>query len=312
MRLLLSFLFSISLLACSESENAQPGDVEVIARPLVVTSNYPLHFFASQIAGDGVDAPQIVLPEIDGDPAFWVPTASDIELLQSADFVLLNGAGYESWLDWITLDGGNLIDTSAGISDQLIELEGTLTHQHGPAGEHAHQGTAFTTWLNPQLAMKQAESIASALESLAPEQAGVFRKNLTILQTRLAELDAQLTDTFAALDGQPTLFSHPVYQYLQRCYDINGISLHWEPDVEPGISDWIDLQKILQQHPATIMLWEDEPLSSTAARLTELGVQPIVFHTAANRPRQGDYFDLMQINESTLEGMTPPPNQSLD
>jgi hypothetical protein len=52
----------------------------------------------------------------------------------------------------------------------------------------------------------------------------------------------------------------------------------------------IEFQKSLQQLPAVIMLWEDEPLSSTAARLSELGVQSIVFRTASNRPGQGDYF----------------------
>ena len=296
MRLILSLLFGFILAACGETEQVQSGIADstagLAARPLLVASNYPLFYFASQIAGDSQDAPQIVLPEIEGDPAFWAPTAEQIQLMQTADLVLLNGAAYESWLDWVTLDRDRLFDTSAGFTDQLIELKDTPTHQHGPAGEHAHQGTAFTTWLDPRLAMKQAEAIAAALESLAPDQAEQFRNNLSALQSRLLDLDRELTDTFVALGNQAILFSHPVYQYLQRRYGLNGVSMHWEPDAEPSASAWIEFQKILQQHPAMIMLWEDEPLPSTAARLSELGVQSIVFPTASNRPGQGDYFDV--------------------
>lgn len=304
MRLILSLLFGFILAACGETEQVQSGiadnTAELAARPLLVASNYPLFYFASQIAGDSQDAPQIVLPEIEGDPAFWAPTAEQIQLMQTADLVLLNGAAYESWLDWVTLDRDRLFDTSAGFTDQLIELKDTPTHQHGPAGEHAHQGTAFTTWLDPRLAMKQAEAIAAALESLAPDQAEQFRNNLSALQSRLLDLDRELTDTFVALGNQAILFSHPVYQYLQRRYGLNGVSLHWEPDAEPSASAWIKFQKNLQQHPADIVLWEDKPLASTAARLSEMGVQSIVFRTASNRPGKGDYFDILTGNAKRL------------
>jgi zinc transport system substrate-binding protein len=296
MRVVYGLLIVLLLAACGETEHAQSGNAETThrtgARPLLIASNYPLFYFASQIAGDSEDVPQIVLPEIEGDPAFWAPSAEQIQLMQSADLVLLIGAGYESWLDWVTLDRDRLLDTSAGFTDQLIELKDTLTHQHGPAGEHAHPEIAFTTWLDPGLAMEQAEAVAAALESLAPDQSERFRNNLAALQSQLSDLDRKLEDTFAALGDQPILFSHPVYQYLQRRYGLNGVSLHWEPDAEPSASAWIEFQKILQQHPAAIMLWEEEPLSSTATRLSELGVQSIVFPTASNRPGQGDYFDV--------------------
>ena len=311
MRLFLSLLFGFFLAACGETERVKSGNAETsygtTEHPLLVASNYPLFYFASQIAGDSEEVPQIVFPEIEGDPAFWAPSAEQIQLMQSADLVLLNGADYESWLDWVTLDRDRLLDTSAGFKDKLIELEDTLTHQHGPAGEHAHPGIAFTTWLDPQLAMEQAEAVAAVLESLAPDQAERLRNNFTALQSRLSDLDRELADTFAALGDQAILFSHPVYQYLQRRYGLNGVSLHWEPDAEPSVSAWIEFQKILQQHPAAIILWEAEPLSSTAARLSELGVQSIVFRTASNRPGQGDYFNVLSGNAKGLQSALKMP-----
>jgi zinc transport system substrate-binding protein len=311
MRMVCGFLIVLLLTACGENEHAQPDSnkagTRAAERPLIFASNYPLFYFASQIAGVSEDVPQIVFPEIEGDPAFWAPAADQIQQLQSAGVVLLNGAGYESWLDWVTLDRDRLLDTSAGFTDRLIELEVTAAHQHGPEGEHSHPDIAFTTWLDPRLAMDQAEAISAALESLAPDQAERFRSKLAALQSQLSELDRELADIFASLGNQAILFSHPVYQYLQHRYGLNGVSLHWEPDAEPGISAWIELQKRLQQHPAAIMLWEQQPLSSTASRLAEMGIQSIVFRTASNRPGQGDYFDVMHSNARELQSALKIP-----
>ncbi len=263
---------------------------------LVVTSNYPLYFFASRIA-EGVDvAPEIVFPDIEGDPALWIPGAGQIQLLQSADAVIINGAGAESWLNLISIDRQSLVDTSADIADRLIALDESVLHQHGPEGEHSHQGTAFTTWLDPQLAIAQAKSVTNALIQLAPSGETGFRDNMAKLEQELMQLDSRLAEVFEKLGSRPVLFSHPVYQYLQHHYGINGRSVHWEPEQEPTTSAWIAMQQITTTHSATIMIWEDEPLTSTAQRLSNAGVASVYFHTVANRPDQGDYLSAMRAN----------------
>ena len=123
------------------------------------------------------------------------------------------------------------------------------------------------------------------------------------LEQELMQLDMQLAGTFAALDGRPVLFSHPVYQYLQRRYAINGKSMHWEPDEEPSMPDWIGLQQIRSLHPATIMIWEDEPLKSTAQRLSDAGINAVTFHTAANRPAEGDFLGIMRTNAERIASL---------
>ena len=306
MIILRSLLISVALLvaACnSEERPAGSDDAAAIETEgaVVVTSNYPLYFFAGRIT-EGVDvAPEIVFPDIDGDPASWVPSAAQIQLLQSADVVILNGAGAEPWLDLITIDRRRLVDTSENIADRLIPLDDSVQHQHGPEGEHSHQGTAFTTWLDPQLAIAQAQSVTNALIQLAPSGETGFRDNMAKLEEELMQLDSLLAEAFAELDGRPVLFSHPVYQYLQRRYDINGQSVHWEPDQEPTTQAWIAMQQIIAAHPATIMIWEDEPLATTAKRLSDFGINSIAFNTAANMPDAGDYLSTMRDNAERLE-----------
>jgi zinc transport system substrate-binding protein len=303
-----SLLISVVLLvtACGGEEHQANNKGTAAAKresALVVASNYPLYFFASRIA-EGVDAaPEIIFPDIEGDPAFWIPSAEQIQLLQSADAVMLNGAGAESWLDLITIDRRRLVDTSVNITDRLIPLEDSIQHQHGPEGEHSHQGTAFTTWLDPQLAIAQAQSVTNALIQLAPSGETGFQDNMAKLEQELKQLDSQLAEVFAQLDGRPVLFSHPVYQYLQHHYGINGQSVHWEPEQEPTTSAWIAMRQITAAHSATIMIWEDEPLISTAQRLSDAGITSIHFHTVVNRPNQGNYLSVMRENANRLESV---------
>ena len=294
--------FCLTLASCGDVDRNTGGEsVSESSIPIVVTSNYPLHFFATRIAS-GIDtAPDIILPEIDGDPASWIPDTAQIQTLQWADLILVNGAGAEPWLNWITLDQGRIIDTSSEFSRQLIALDESVLHQHGPKGDHSHHATAFTTWLYPQLAIDQARAVERALAALTPAHAAQYGHNLSALEQELSELDGKLSEVFAQLQDRPVFFSHPVYQYLQRRYRINGQSLHWEPGEEPSTPDWIDLQQSRASHPARIMIWEDVPLPSTAQRLSKAGITSVVFHTAANRPTQDDFVSLMFQNAQKLQ-----------
>ena len=226
MIILRTVVISVALLvvACDRDERQAISEGTITTSPdsvLLVVSNYPLYFFASRIIEDVDGALEIVLPDIHGDPAFWMPSTEQIQLLQSADVILLNGAGAESWQNLITLDRRRLVDTSANVVEKLIAFDDSVQHQHGPEGEHSHRGTAFTTWLDPQLAIAQAKVLTNALIVIAPMGETQYLDNLAKLEQELTELDSRLADVFARLDDRPVLFSHPVYQYLERRYSIN-------------------------------------------------------------------------------------------
>lgn len=297
--------FLILLCACEEQLTGDSGLDDHAEKPRVLTSNYPLYYFASEIAGDIVD---VQMPDIDGDPAMWVPGASDIPQLQAADLIVINGAGYESWLTFTSLDTDRLLDTTEAIKDLLLPIENATLHQHGPQGEHSHQDTAYTSWLNPQIAIEQARAIARGFSVMVPAQTEAFKTRLALLEKRLGELDRSFEQGFSNMNDQPLVFSHPVYQYLQKRYGLNARSVHWEPDTEPGVREWLDFQNLLRGHPAKLMLWETPPLPSVLERLHQQGIRSIVFEPAANRPVTGDYFTVMNANLARLSAYSQQPH----
>lgn len=287
------------------SDETAGRESEVAARgPIVVYAvNYPLAYFATRIGGDDVDV-RLPVPA-DEDPAFWNPTAEEISAFQAADVILLNGAGYAGWTEKASLPRSKLVNTSAGAADRYVEADETLVHAHGPEGEHEHGAMAFTTWLDPTLAVEQARSIRDALAAFRPEAESRFDAAFLELETELDELDSELLAAAAALEGTPLLGSHPVYQYLAGRYGLDLRSVHFEPDEPPSESGWQELREMQQQRAASLMLWEAEAMEQTRDRLErEFGITSIVFSPCANAPDVDDYMVVMRANAQRLSAIT--------
>ena len=300
----------VLLAGCSREPGPAGEDTDPVEpAATIVTSNYPLYFVTSRLLEGIESAPEVVFPEIDGDPTYWTPDPQQVQLLQSAVLIVLNGADAEPWLELVSLDESKFFDTTAGLAERLIPLEDAVQHQHGPEGEHSHQGYAFTTWLDPGLLAGQAGAMSVRLAQYVPAEEARLRQNLASLEADLADLDNGLEAAFEPLRGSPVLFSHPVYQYLERRYGIDGHSLHWEPDEEPSTGDWIELQQVLGEHPANLMIWEDDPLPATRDALEDGGISVITFQPAANRPESGDYLDVMESNRRRMEAASSASRQ---
>jgi zinc transport system substrate-binding protein len=264
----------------------------------IYTVNYPLQYFAQRIGGEHVE---VVFPGPgDVDPAFWNPTAEEVSAYQSADLILLNGATYAKWVPKVSLPTSKLVDTSSGFGDRYIQIEDAITHSHGPGGEHAHTGTAFTTWLDPQQAIGQAQATAAAVKRARPAHAESFAVNLAALVADLEALDADLRTLTAGKQDRPLVASHPVYQYLARRYELNLEAVMWEPDTAPTPQQWQELARGLEAHPARWMIWEGEPLPASVARLEDMGVGSLVFDPCGNVPHEGDFLSVMRRNLTAL------------
>jgi zinc transport system substrate-binding protein len=255
-------------------------------------------YFAERIGGDRVEV-RFPAPS-DVDPAYWAPGPEEIAAYQQADLILLNGLGYAKWLERATLPATKLVDTSVGYQDRRIPLTEGAVHSHGPEGEHSHKGYAFTSWLDPRIAQEQARAIAAALVAAAPESEAVFQANLESLITDLQALEGDLEAAAQAIGDRPLLFSHPVYQYLEAGYGLEGRSVHWEPGEPVSEDQWQELTAVLEDHPARWMIWEGQPSSEVVDRLADLGIESVVYDPCGNRPGSGDWLSVMRRNLSAL------------
>lgn len=263
--------------------------------------NYPLKYMAERIGGGHVNVTFPAPPDVD--PAYWKPEIKDIGAYQQADLILLNGAGYAKWVGRVSLPQSKSVDTSHGFKARYITATEISTHSHGAEGEHAHEGLAFTTWLDLSLAARQAEAIYEAFSRKRPDLKTQFKANAASLIEDLLILDVRIKDIVSKNSATPVIVSHPVYDYWTRRYGVNARWVHWEPDEIPRDEQLSELGHILTAHPAKWMLWEGEPVPGAVDKLTAMGISGTVFDPCGNQPRMGDFMSVMQQNVTNLEAV---------
>ena len=289
--IILLILAVFILLSCGEKKDHQETNTSL--KPRVAVVNYPLNYFTIRIADNIVDVVYPVPGDID--PAYWEPEPQQVELYQNADLIILNGADYAKWIEKVSLPKRKIINSSLAIKDNYIKLQEGITHSHGPKGKHEHEGFAFTTWLNFKYAIIQAEAVKDALIKLLPDSKDNFEKNFSSLKNDLENLDKRMSEISLNI-SEPIIASHHVYQYFAEGYDINIISVLWEPTDMPDEIEWEKFDKLLKANPTSIMIWEDEPVPKLEQELLKREIQVVVFNPGSNTPANGDFLDLMKTN----------------
>jgi zinc transport system substrate-binding protein len=268
------------------------------SRPLVFVSNSFLREAVNAIAGTRVELLYLLPPNLD--PTTWKPTTEDLEKMQRARLLVLNGAEFEPWVAGVALPSSRMLRTANAFMDQWIKTE-AVVHSHGPGGEHSHAGVASTTWLDFELAKLQANSIRERLEQLVPEAADDFKKGCEEFNAQLSELDQQMRLLAIKLGTRPLLVSHPFHEYWAKRYGLNLRAVHWDPTNAPGAEGTDELQRALKDFPAELFLWESKPSEVNVELLREKGIKSVVFGPAANLGENESWLEAMRRNMRGLE-----------
>jgi len=277
------------------------GDVKV-----VYTTFYPTRYFAERIGGDAIS---VVCPLPDGaDPIFWMPEAGVIGEYQKADLVIINGASFEKWVEKVSLPSSKIVDTAQPLKDGFVKFKNAVTHTHGPAGAHSHEGIDGHTWVDPLNAKVQAEQIKAALVKLVPESAEAMEANFKALA---ADLDA-LDEAFRALakkdSGRVILASHPAYNYLAKRYGFKIFSLDLDPEGMPSDVSMAQIKKLVAEKKVRHILWEATPLKEISDALAkETGLTSVTFSPCElpDRAEIADGLDYLKVMRENIRNFKP-------
>jgi zinc transport system substrate-binding protein len=296
-QILLVTMVLLTAWGCQPTESSQTESAET---KQVYTTNYPLYYMTERMVPSGFSV-HFPIPGSQ-DPAHWQPPVDTIASMQQADLIITNGASYEQWMLTVSLPDQKIINTTAAFQDQLLDSDKVITHSHGDEGEHEHLGTAFTTWMDLELAKAQAGAIRDALIKLTPADEALIERQYQGLSSDLSALDQRLAEAAAKI-SQQVAYSHPVFQYFQQAYELRGPSLHWEPDEKLTEEQLHDLEHLMEHQSIVLMIWEAAPLPENTQILEELGVKSIVIYPMGNVPEQGDWLEGLNQNLAALEGL---------
>jgi zinc transport system substrate-binding protein len=189
----------------------------------VVASFYPLYEFASKIVGDMAEVSSLVPAGVE--PHDWEPTAEDVSKGRAANVLIINGAGFERWVN--DLEAKFIVNTSEGIEFNYEEENEAET-----ANEHGHEGNGVNphVWLDPMLAKHQVDKIRDAMTRSDPANADYYNQNAVRFTTELDSLDAFIRSELASCDKLDFIAFHDAFIYFSERY---GLMQHSIQGVSP-------------------------------------------------------------------------------
>lgn len=164
-----------------------------------ISSFNPLHEFSQIVGGEKIDVTLLV--PIGVEPHDWEPTIKDVQQMHKSDFIIINGLGFENWVDNLIENNyqGIIIDTSKGIPIK-------------DADPHI--------WLNPVFAINQVENIALAFSNLDPENRKLYGTNAAKYTEKLYDLDLKIRTDLTDCKRDFIAF-HDAFSYFADEYDLN-------------------------------------------------------------------------------------------
>jgi ABC-type Zn uptake system ZnuABC Zn-binding protein ZnuA len=172
--------------------------------PRVVATTTQVADMAAVIGSDRIDLVRLLKPGIDAHD--YEPSPADVEAIATAQLVVENGVGLESWLhDTIESSGydGPVVDTSQGVR---------LREVGGEPDPHI--------WQDPRNAMVMAANIERGLARVDPESAGFYQDNLAAYLKDLRALDAWVERETAGLVNRKVVTNHDAFGYYLDRYHL--------------------------------------------------------------------------------------------
>ncbi|MEK0376571.1 MAG: metal ABC transporter substrate-binding protein, partial [Nitrosopumilus sp.] len=174
----------------------------------VISSFYPIHEFSQNVGQEKVDVTLLV--PVGVAPHDWGPTIKDVQRMQKSDLIIINGIGFENWIDNLeeTNYQGVIVDTSNGILDKNLSQE-----QINSSGD-PH------IWLNPVYAQIQVQNIANAFSDSDPKNQQYYQLNAAKYIEELEFLDLKIRNELSDCNQDFVAF-HDAFSYFADEYNLN-------------------------------------------------------------------------------------------
>lgn len=198
----------------------------------VVTSTNVYGDIAEQVAGGLVEVTSII-ESASMDPHEFEASAADQLTVSNADLIIVNGGGYDSFMDAMIESTGTEahVITAAEFSHDWPGAESEDDHgDEDSADDHADDehdhiaGFNEHVWYDPHTIEAVAEAVAAELGELQPEDADAFTANAEAFVADLAGLEEDLDTISAAHAGAGVFATEPVAFYLLEAAGLTNLT----------------------------------------------------------------------------------------
>jgi len=267
----------------------------------VVASFSILADFARQVGGEAVAVESLVGPN--GDAHAYSPSPADAKRLAAARLVLVNGLGFEGWIDRLVKASGtkaSIVTASRGITPRET------------AGEDARgsERTDPHAWQSAANAKVYVANIRDGLIAIDPGRKATYEANAAAYVAKLDALENDIRATIATIPEarRKVITTHDAFGYFGAAYGVvfiapQGVST----EAEIAARDVAKIvRQIRAQHiPAVFMENVADPrLMTRIAAESGARIGGRLYSDALSEPGgpAATYLDLMRHNVGELRG----------
>jgi zinc/manganese transport system substrate-binding protein len=264
------------------------ASASVLAVPSAAASSGPRHVLsvvaaenfwgslAGQLGGRQVRVTSIV-SDPNADPHEYETNPADARVFASADYVIENGAGYDSWAD-------RLLGSQSRSGRRVLTVSSFL-------GQGSGVNPHF--WYDPAYVFRVIDRITADYESLEPGQRSYFASRHSAVEARLAAYRARLASITQRFSGTTVAATESIFVYLAGYLHLRLVTPAAFMD---AVAEGVD-------PPASSLATFDRQIGARAFHVLVYNTQTVTpLTTNIRRGAQGRHIPVVGISET----MQPP------
>lgn len=191
----------------------------------VVASFSILGDMTARVGGDGIELATLVGPG--GDAHVFEPKPTDAEVVSKAELMIVNGLGFEGWLDRLVEASGSkarIVVATRGV-ETIKPAEGHGEAEHAETG-HDHGDLDPHAWQSVRNAITYVSNIAQALCDADQANCETYKANGAAYTSELEALDAEIRAAVDALpmDRRTVITGHDAFGYFAHAYGVTFLA----------------------------------------------------------------------------------------
>lgn len=300
-RVLLIAVLLLAVLGAAGCTEKSSGD-----KLTVVATIFPLADFVKNVAGDKAEVVTLLPPG--ASPHTYELTPGGMKTVNEAKLLVINGAGLDFWIveEMESTSDLLVVDTSA-----IPTMEGALLagdeHEHEHEGDEGHEhGDANPhIWLDPVLAQKQVEAIATALVMVDPENQDFYLDNAADYIAELRALDAEIEETTQGFSSREFITFHPAWTYFaERYYLVEAAVIEESPGKEASVEYIKHVIDVAKEYQVRAIFAEPQFSTKAAdAIASDSGAEVLLLDPIGGAEVTGrdSYISLMRYNVEQMK-----------
>jgi zinc/manganese transport system substrate-binding protein len=189
------------------------------------------------------------------DPHTFEASASVSEVVSSAELIVQNGLGYDSFMS-------DIEGASPSSARQVIDVQRLLRLPDSTPNPHL--------WYSPATMPAVARAIAADLSRLRPAHAAYFRAQLAKFDASLKPWLAAIASFKAAYAGTPAATTEPVGDYLLQAMGIRNLTpFGLQADIMNGVDlspQYVTLERgLFSEHKVKVLVYNQQVVDPVTA-----------------------------------------------